>query len=142
MVVLEEAFEIGRRCADDFGQVLAGAEAAPGAGQQERAASLVGGRLVERGIQCCRHLDIQRVQSLRPVQRDPAIPGTALDEKGHCIGSLWPTAYNHSNRVPAKAGTHRAAACCTSSISWPANRMGLCMSAAPPKIGRASCRER
>src|ERR1051326_2270215 len=104
MVVLEEAFEIGRGRADDFGQVLAGAEAAPGAGQQERAASLVGGRLVERGIQCCRHLALQRVQSLRPVQRDPAIPGTALDEKGH------PELSELKLRVPAKVGTHRAIA--------------------------------
>src|SRR5207237_7388528 len=83
MVMLEETAEIGGGGADDLGEILAGAEPAAGAGQQERAAGLVGFGLVERGGERRRHFDRQRIQSLRPVQRNAAIPGAALDENGH-----------------------------------------------------------
>ena len=81
----QQPVEVGRGRADDLGEVLPGAEAAPRAGQEDRAAGLVGHRVVERGGERGGHLHRQRIQSLRPVQRDPAIPRKLLDENGHSL---------------------------------------------------------
>ena len=80
VIVVEQIGDIVRVGVDDRGQVLAGAEAAPGAGQQHRAAGFVGLRVVERGDDRVGHLRRQRIEPLRPVQRDLAIEGMGVDE--------------------------------------------------------------
>ena len=80
MVAVEQIGDVVRVGVDDRGQVLAGAKAAPGAGQQHRAAGFVGLCVVERGDHRIGHLRRQRIEPVRPVQRDPAIEGKGVDE--------------------------------------------------------------
>ncbi len=81
--MVEEAADLGRRHADDRGQILPGAKRPPGAGDEERAAALVTFGRVERGHQRLGHLGRQRVEPLRPVERDHAILGVGFNEDRH-----------------------------------------------------------
>jgi hypothetical protein len=64
-------------------QVLSRAEALAGAGDQQRAAALVAGGLVDRGGQRLVQCRIEGVEPLRPVQRDDAIAVAFVDQNCH-----------------------------------------------------------
>ena len=80
MVAVEQIGDVVRVGVDDLGQVLPGAKAASGAGQQHGAAGFVLLRLVERGEDRIGHFRLQRIEPVRPVQRDLAIEGMGVDE--------------------------------------------------------------
>ena len=78
-------------------QILPGAEAAAGAGQQHRAAAVIGRGVVERGGQRAMQLVVERVEAGGAVQRErhPAVP--SIDQQ-HCL---------HRSPTPRGARTHR-----------------------------------
>ncbi len=82
--MVEEAADLIGRDADDRGQILPGAKGAPGTGDEEGAAVGIGLGGVERGEERLGHLNRQRIEPLRPVERDQTIVGMGFNEDRHC----------------------------------------------------------
>ncbi len=61
-----------------LGEILAGAEAAAGAGEQDGANRVVRGDAVERVAKLARHRPREAVEDVGPIQRD----------RGHAVGGL------------------------------------------------------
>ena len=61
-------------------EILSRAEAASGTGDQQRAATFVGLRLVDRPAQCLMHRLVEGVELVGPVERDGAISTADVDD--------------------------------------------------------------
>jgi hypothetical protein len=66
----------------DIGEVLAGTKTAAGAGDEDRAAGLVGFRLVERIGECAVQLRRDRVEPRWAVEVEDVVVRTCFDEHG------------------------------------------------------------
>ena len=87
VVGFEDAAE--HRCLAGLGkpiaEILAGAEAAPGAGQEERATGGVALGLGQRVPQRAQHRLVAGVEALRPIEGHDPIAVAPLDQDGHLI---------------------------------------------------------
>src|SRR5204862_5199975 len=120
VVLAEPDREIERRGAADIalGEVLAAAEAASRAGEQHGANLLLVDRALERGAQQTLHFRIERVQLLRPVERNGEHAGVERDEDGR-----------HGIRIlPCRSSTP-STAWCRSSIRALSSIRARCWSA-------------
>src|SRR5262249_56011694 len=64
------------------GEILAGTEAAAGAGEQQRPAGRIAFRLVERGRKRLVHGFVERIEPLRTVEADEPVALAQIDEDG------------------------------------------------------------